>query len=72
MRRAARKSYKYTQNYPTERKDYPSGKDEHPPEKRPESREGKHDYKPVQGDPEEGGKIPPDEAERISSGDLPA
>jgi hypothetical protein len=43
------KLHKYTQNYPTERKD----------------------YKPVQGDPNDHGKVSIEDAERIESADLP-
>jgi hypothetical protein len=43
------KLHKYTQNYPSERKD----------------------YKPVQGDPHNHGRISIEDAERIESADLP-
>jgi len=43
------KLHKFTQDYPSERKD----------------------YKPVQGDPLDNGKVSIEEAERIESADLP-
>ena len=56
-------TYKYTQNYPTERKDYPSKKSA---VKTPDA-----GYHPTEGDPEDGGKLSPADAERISSDDFP-
>lgn len=72
------KQHKFTQNYPTERADYPSSSasEQATPHKKAESasepRKPKTTYQPVQGNPEEGGKISPEEAERISSDDLPS
>ena len=62
-------THKYTQNYPSERKGYPhQDQHDHADEKKTEK---KFSYRPSQGNPEDGGKLSPADAERIASEDLP-
>ena len=62
--------HKYTQNYPSERKDYPGH--ESAPKKEPKKDPKKVSYHPTVGNPEDGGKLSPADAERISSEDFPS
>lgn len=71
--RKGQKLHKFTQNYPTERKDYPSTQlNETAGSTEPTNEESEPHYHPTQGNPDDGGKLSPADAERISSEDLPS